>query len=57
MLLNEIKNKAKHKHQQLVQIEYIADVKGGHAKKGAKDWVGHSLAKTLVDAKKAKLVA
>ena len=54
MELKDIKNKAKYPHQQLVQIEYVADIKGGHAKKGEKAWVGNQLAETLIAQKRAK---
>ena len=53
--LKDLKTKSKHKHQQLVEIEYLVDVKK-HVKKGEKTFVGHKAAAELVEAKRAKLV-
>lgn len=56
MELKDIKNKAKWPHQQLVQVEFVVDVKGG-PKKGEKKWVGNQLAQTLIDQKRVKKLA
>lgn len=56
--LGDIKAKARFKHQQLVEVEYIEDVKDKHGvvhvKKGSIDYVGHKHAEDLVKAKRAK---
>jgi len=53
--LKDLKKKAKHKHQQLVEIEYIVDVKK-IVKKGDRAFVGIVAAKELEELKRAKLV-
>lgn len=55
MELKDLKVKSKHKHQQLVEVEFIVDVKK-HVQKGEKAFVGHKAAAELVEAKRAKLV-
>lgn len=56
--LKELKQKSKWKHQQLVEVEMIVDVKNKRgeiiAAKGSKHSVGHKAADELVSAKRAK---
>ena len=58
--LKELKSKSKWKHQQLVDVEFIIDVKSKKGElivaKGSKQSVGHKAAKELIDLKRAKLV-
>ena len=59
--LKELKQKSKWPHQQLVEVEFIVDVKSKAgeliAAKGSKQHVGNKAAKELVEAKRAKIVA
>lgn len=54
--LKQMKAKSRFKHQQLVEVELLADIKKQEMKAGAKFSCSHADAKVLVDAKRVKIL-